>query len=367
MSAEKYIFFGCTKLTQPIGVCYVGVINARDLLRIAYADVRRIEARDVEKYLGIERPLSETRLKELRQYVGTIDATFPTSIILAVSSADAFYDEKTGRMGIRDDKKVAHIIDGQHRIASLDGYEGKKFQLNVTLFIEMELEDQAMVFATINLKQTKVSKSLVYDLYEFAKSRSPQKTCHNIARLLNKTENSPFKDKVKILGVATGKPQETLTQARFVENLIQLITNDAMRDRDLIKRGKKLEKAREADLARLVFRNLFIEEKDAIIARIIWNYFMAVEERWPRAWSEAKQGNILNRSNGFSALMRFLQYVYSKTYKPDDVPSVKQFGSVFKRIDIKEDEFNPDNYKPGTSGEKKLFEDLKEKSVMPKS
>ena len=140
-----------------------------------------------------------------------------------------------------------------------------------------------------------------------------------------------------------------------------------MRDRDSIKRGKKPEKAKEADLDRLVFRNLFVEEKDVIIARIIWNYFKAVEGRWPRAWSEVKQGNILNRSNGFSALMRFLPLVYSKTCKPDEVPPIEQFGSVFKMIDLKEDEFNPDNYKPGTSGEKRLFEDLKEKSVMSKS
>ncbi len=367
MSAEEYIFFGCTKLTQPIGVCYVGVINARDLLRIACADVRRIEARGVEKYLGIERPLSPTRVKELKQYVRTIDATFPTSIILSVSSTDAVYDEDTNTMRITDDEKVAHIIDGQHRIAGLEGYEDKEFQLNVTLFIDMELEDQAMVFATINLKQTKVSKSLVYDLYEFAKSRSPQKTCHNIARLLNKIEDSPFKDKIKILGVATGEPQETITQARFVDDLMKLITDDPMRDRDSIKRGKKPEKAKEIDLDRLVFRNLFLEEKDVIIARTVWNYFKAVEGRWPRAWLEVKQGNILNRSNGFSALMRFLPLVYSKICKPDEVPSIKRFGSVFEMIDLKEDEFNSNNYKPGTSGEKGLFEDLKKKSVMFKS
>lgn len=367
MSVEGYISFGCTKLTQPIGVCYVGVIDARDLLRIASADVRRIGDRDVGKYLGIERPLSPTRVKELKRYVRTIDATFPTSIILAVSSADATYYEKTNTMEIKDDKEVAHIIDGQHRIAGLDGYAGKEFQLNVVLFIDMELEDQAMVFATINLKQTKVSKSLVYDLYEFAKSRSPQKTCHNIARLLNKTENSPFKHKIKILGVATGKEKETLTQARFVENLMELITDDPMGDQDSIKRGKKPEKAKGIDLDRLVFRNLFLEEKDAIIARTVWNYFKAVEGKWPRAWSEAKQGNILNRSNGFSALMRFLPLVYSKICKPDEVPSIERFGSVFKMIDLKEDEFNPDNYKPGTSGEKGLFEDLKKKSAMFKS
>ncbi len=362
MSADKYVSFKCIKLAQPIGVFYIGVINSSDLLRIAYADIRRIEARDVEKYLGIQRPLSATRLKELREYVKTVDATFPTSIILAVSSEDAVYDEKTNIMRIRDDEKMAKIIDGQHRIAGLQEYLGEGFQLNVTLFIDMDLENQAMVFATINLKQTKVGKSLAYDLYEFTKSRSPQKTCHNIAKLLNKREDSPFKDKIKILGVATGKQEETITQARFVENLMKLVSGDPMRDRDLIKRGRKLKKAKGADLQRLVFRNLFVEDKDAIIARILWNYFKAVEERWPRAWSEVKQGNILNRGNGFSALMRFLPLVYNKICKPGEVPVMEEFRPVFARIDLKENEFNPDNYKPGTTGETRLLRDFKEKS-----
>src|SRR6266480_3447382 len=122
-----------------------------------------------------------------------------------------------------------------------------------------------MVFATINLKQTKVSKSLAYDLYEFTSSRSPQKTSHNIAKLLNTTEGSPFFNKIKILGLATGKKEESLTQATFVDRLMPYITKDKMEDRDLIKCGKKPSKANEEESTRLIFRNMFLEEQDAEI------------------------------------------------------------------------------------------------------
>jgi DGQHR domain-containing protein len=145
---EPEIRFHCIKVSQPIGTFYIGAIDAHDLHDVAFADVRRIEDRDVEQYLGIQRELNPARVKELQEYVQTVDATFPTSVIIAVSSDNVFFDELDSTMTIRRDPKVAHIIDGQHRIAGLgaDGYG--KFQLNVTVFVDMDLEDQAMVFDT---------------------------------------------------------------------------------------------------------------------------------------------------------------------------------------------------------------------------
>src|SRR2546427_7240262 len=145
-----HIDFSCIRVTQPIGTFYIGAIDARDLCQISYADVRRMQERDVDRYLGIQRELSSQRVNELRQYVETVDATFPTSIIIAVSSDDAVFDEPANAMRIRRDTGVAHIIDGQHRIEGLAEYVGDNFQLNVTVFVDMDIEDQAMVFATIN-------------------------------------------------------------------------------------------------------------------------------------------------------------------------------------------------------------------------
>ena len=217
MAKNNRISFSCIKSSQPIGDFYVGVIDAEALIDISYADLRRLKARDIEEFSGIQRPLSETRVAELQKYVNTVDASFPTGIILAISGSDAKFEKKNGMMHVTRRENVAKILDGQHRIAGLEEFRGDRFELSVTIFIDMDMEDQAMLFATINLKQTKVSKSLMYDLYDFAKTRSPQKTCHNIAKLLNSEPKSPFENKIKILGRATGKPHETLTQAAFVD------------------------------------------------------------------------------------------------------------------------------------------------------
>ena len=86
MTSANYIVFNCFEVQQPIGTFYVGIIASADLIKIAYSDIRRIEKRDVEKYLGIEREISPQRVKEIKEYVNNVDATFPTSIILAVDS-----------------------------------------------------------------------------------------------------------------------------------------------------------------------------------------------------------------------------------------------------------------------------------------
>ena len=361
---ERFIDFNCIKVIQPIGTFYIGAIDARDLYEISYADVRRMQERDVDNYLGIQRELSQTRVNELRQYVQTIDATFPTSIIIAVSPDNAVFDERTTTMRIRRDSGVAHIIDGQHRIEGLAEYINDDFQLNVTLFVDMDIEDQAMVFATINLKQTKMRKSLAYDLYEFTKTRSPQKTCHNIAKLLNSKEGSPFRKKIKILGLATGSPEESLTQATFVDRLMRHISRNPMHDRDVIKKGGQLRNVDGQDAKRLIFRNMFVEDRDALIVKILWDYFKAVENRWKEAWPRSYQGNILNRTTGFIALMRFLRPAYLSLVESDGSVSMEEFLSVFQRVQISDDDFSSERYKTGSGGEAQLYWDLMNQSEL---
>src|SRR5436309_3886810 len=166
------ITFRCLEVVQPIGTFYVGAMDSADLVAISYGDIRRLEQRDIEKYLGIERPLNNQRVDEIRKYVNTIDATFPTAVILAVKSEDAEFNEQLNAMSLTRHDGVAKIIDGQHRIAGLKSYVGPAFVVNVAIFVDMDIEDQATVFSTINLAQTQVGKSLVYDLYDYAKSRS---------------------------------------------------------------------------------------------------------------------------------------------------------------------------------------------------
>jgi DGQHR domain-containing protein len=367
----------CLRLRQPVGEFFIATIDSKTLCQITFSDVRRMENQDreFEQYLGIQRPLNPARVKDIAQYVNTIDACFPTAVILAINGNYAEYDEAAGQLILRNRRsdgaastplestRIAQVLDGQHRIAGLQAFQGQQFDVNVSIFIDMDVESQAYVFSTVNLAQTKVNKSLVYDLFELAKARSPQKTCHQIAVALNSYDKSPFYSKIKRLGTATnGIFTETLTQATFVEALIGYLTDDKVSDRDLYLRHKKPKLGEKS--SKLIFRSLFLQERDLEITDILFNYFGAVAERWPKAWDTGGEGLILNKTNGFKALMRFLKPAYlSLQWKDGEVVSKADFLKIFQKIDIAEDDFTVEQFKPGTSGESNLYKSFMELSA----
>ena len=154
MENTEYITIKCIEVTQPIGTFYIGAIDWYELMEIAWADIRRIireEKNEVEQYFGIQRELSPNRIKEIGEYVKNVDATFPSSIILAINSTfnekkgeshdesednesqeqiesesanlktydNIIFNKEKSEMKIRKDDRVAHIIDGQHRVFGL--------------------------------------------------------------------------------------------------------------------------------------------------------------------------------------------------------------------------------------------------------
>ena len=356
------------KVSQPIGDFYICSISASKLIEITYFDVRRvlIEERDVERYLGVQRPLNPKRVKEINDYANTKDACFPTAVIIAIPGKCAEINEDAGELIIsnyidtEDEgetvlfRNIARVLDGQHRLAGLEHFEGD-FDINVSIFVDADIADQGNIFSTVNLAQTKVNKSLVYDLSDLAKSRSPQKTCHNIAVTLDREKGSPFYKTIKRLGIATpGREGETLTQATFIEPLLNMVSDNPMRDRDTYLRKKRPIKISEQQLSKHPFQHLFVEEKDFEITDIMWNYFSAVRERWPIAWASRNKGFMLNRTNGYRALMKFLNYLFAEKFKPGEIPGQSEFLDILRQINLKNEDFNVDSFPPGSSGESTL-------------
>ncbi|NER10028.1 DGQHR domain-containing protein [Muriicola jejuensis] len=420
----KYIQLPFIEINQPIGTFYICSMSWKELLDISFADIRQIEKgsenkENIDNYLGIQRKISPNRIKEISQYVTNLDATFPTSIILHIRSRSLFYkgEEITNyddefleehaeeieerqnviietskcittekdsldlkRLKIVKDENVAKILDGQHRLEGLrqaiekEG-ELSQFDLNATIFVDLDLDDQAQIFSVINKAQTKVNKSLVYDLYEYANHPSPQKTAHDIIRVLNRSSKSPFYRKIKILGTASeeNKETETIAQATLAELIIDSISKDPMDDRDLLKRKSifktgGLKKTNDPKvLSRRIFRNLFIDDQTDVIYKIINNYYSAVASRWNHAWYNEPtiDRNILSKSTGVIALFRFLRYLYNKMGKRDELVSEKEFKNVFDGILLDDKDFTTDKFKPGSSGQSALFKTLVEKFENP--
>jgi DGQHR domain-containing protein len=385
MENNNYIKSNFIKISQPLGDFFIGKMRFEDLLKIAFADVRRIEKDEqtgYESYFGIQRKLSEKRVKEISEYVTTLDATFPSSILLAIDEysidlntlqvsddANIIFNEKNNCLEIKDEENIAHIIDGQHRVFGLKkaldkgglfSQKIKDFELVVTIFVNMDDENQALVFSTINKAHTKVNNSLVYDLFDLAKTRSPQRTVHNIVKLLNEREESPFKDKIKMLGFAEDTSRETIAQATLAELVLGYISKNAMLDRDYLKRGKSLEKYSGNDLKKYFLREWFINEEDAKIARLVWNYFKVVEEKWEIAWKDSTK--ILAKSTGIISLMRFLRDIVIHLDSVNRIITIEEFKEIFSKITIKDIELTNEEFKAGGVGQAKLYKRLKQEA-----
>jgi len=334
----KTIKLKALEVIQPIGKFYIGVVDAKTLREMTFSDVRRLEdetGRELDDFIGIQRPLSESRLKKIRQYVGGVDSTYPNSIIVSINDKDIEWNQDLGELHIdyADDSEknnLAKILDGQHRVAGFDNATEKfldedetqqDFQLLVTIFIDSDISTQANIFATVNLAQTKVNRSLVYDLESLAHARSPEKTCHDIAVLMNKSIG-PFHRRIKRLGVATpGLKNELITQASFVQRLLTLVSTDPKGDRNYylaqvkggaIAKRYDLENVSDNDYFKCPLRESFIENKDSVIASNMSNYFSAVEELWPKAWDKGNGDSSLNKTIGFFALMRVFRDILKR-------------------------------------------------------
>jgi hypothetical protein len=136
-----------------------------------------------------------------------------------------------------------------------------------------------------------------------------------------------------------------------------------MKDRDLLKRGQPLEPAPVNLRPTLIFREMFRAERDEDIALALWNFFGAAQRRWPYAWNTVEQGNILNRTTGFAALMRFLPVAYRDFGVQDSVPPMGFFELLFSKVDLRDSDFTPERFKPGSSGEAALARILIEQAT----
>ncbi|NNA53897.1 DGQHR domain-containing protein [Pseudomonas lactis] len=337
------------RVSQPIGEFYCSVMKAKDLHEISFSDVRHLEREQTSEgfdtYLGIQRDLKPERVKKINEYIHAVDATFPNSIIIAID--ERYISIVDGYMWIEysdyQKGKVAKILDGQHRLAGFEGTdycynspsgEKKDFELLVTIFVEADQHTQAQVFTMVNQNQTKVNRSLVYDLESLALARSPTKTAHQIASLLNSKKDSPFYQRIKRLGLKTdGIKTELITQAAFVESLVKLISRKPSVDRDILlgrkknffgMRNRELPDMQEIDFKRLPFRKSFAGEEDSVIAANIYNFFSAVKSVWPNSWRFDNKQSVLNKTVGLMALMRLLRDIYN-----DKVASGKfEYGGV---------------------------------------
>lgn len=278
------------EVTQPIWTFYVAKITPKELKRISKDNLSRYE--DLEE--GIQRWLSKERQKEIKKYINdNPDATFPNSFIIAVSNETKIKDWK---IFIPNRENEAYILDWQHRLSWFDDTE-ENFEIIISIFIDIEIFDQAMIFATINWKQAKVDKSLVYDLFELSNKRSYEKVSHDIVKLLNENKTSAWYKLVKMLW----KWDWIISQSAMVEAYIKLFDN-------------------------WVLKSFYDSEQDWKIYKILENYFNTIKEVFPEQFW--KKDYILCKTTWFNALIKIFSKLYNIA-KENNTTLTREFFITF--------------------------------------
>jgi DGQHR domain-containing protein len=288
MKKIKYL-----KIEQPIGTFYLTSMEAATLAKVATVE-RRNENPD-----AVQREQSVSRIKEIAKYCGESDATFPTPIIIAVKEdADVRIDEDY--ILFNEDEVLGEVIDGQHRLEGLKASNYlTKFQMPVVLMFDLYPSQKAYVFSIINSKQTRVNMSLIYDLFALSDKRSPYKTCHETARALNIDKESPFYNRLKMLGKKEeSQDLASLSQGTFIKYLMELISKNPDDDTRKIKKGEQIEPNEK-----LPFRQYFIDNQDPVIFKILLNLFNGVKDAFEEEWNNPNQ-YIISKPIGFGSVIK---------------------------------------------------------------
>lgn len=310
------------KITQPIGSFYMTSIKASELIKIVKV-IPRSESND-----GVQRDLSVKRVSELADFCHDADAAFPTAIIISVlSDSNIKIDEEHSEFEIDENECVGNVIDGQHRLAGLmKSGKADEFELPVVFMFNLTIEEEAYVFSVINSKQTTVSSSLIFDLFGLSSVRSPQRTAHEIARSLNMRKDSPFYERLKMLGKKEENQENaTLSQGTFVKTLLALIcTPKEMELRPML---EGLELDPKIDMP---FRRFYILKRDDMILKVLMNCFNAVKDVFPEYW-RSPNNNILWKSTGFGGIIKSLNDLILLGIK-DKTLTKDFFVQCFKRL-----------------------------------
>ena len=354
---KDFIFILCQKVVQPIGALYVGALSWQSINKIALVHPRIFLGYDDkgdEIYAGIQRELSPERQKEISKYITDVDATFPTAILLNIpiekvltlpvelSNVINFEDIDTELI----DKEfssvvseihsvsieltwlifpyregIAQIIDGQHRMSGFkDALDDFLFDLPVTFFFNQDIAKQAEMFAIINGKQTRVTPSLVYDLFGISPQRSPYTVASKVVKLLNESAQSPLKQSIKILGKSNTSYIGSITQSAVAKIIIDLMCGDAKQaeeDKRLLRRKESLPDLPTMTSKKAVLRRYFITEKDEVVFKVLLNFFIAVEKVFPIEWT--KPDSVLKKTIGFTALTRVMSLMIEEGLKAGDL------------------------------------------------
>ncbi|WP_137165416.1 DGQHR domain-containing protein [Salinimonas lutimaris] len=355
------------KFNQPLGTFYVFKMNASDLESVSYSSRAKYKKSGYlnnvfSPITGTQRDLDDRREEEIARFVNSVECAIPNSIVLGANMSEdgrltkedeRWYatedDNGVCKVVIPSKKKLASIIDGQHRLAGCLLSDRKNIELLVAAYLDLPLPYQAYLFASINGNQKKVPRSLAYELYGFGSDDedrvlwSPEKLAVSLVRKLNFDDNIEYitnnKSKLyhKILLGAQYSESDNgfLSLAALVDSILSLITSNPKKDRDVILhyRNKKGRLQLESN-HKIPLREEYIKGNDDEIERVIFDFVDVVFDS-----SRFDKSSYLYKTIGVQSLFSLLKRYLISSSKPFKKTEFESFCFPVWNVDFKNDYF----------------------------
>jgi len=204
-------------------------------------------------------------------------------------------------------KNALLVIDGQHRVRGLEESLEEirtNYDLVISFIIGYDRATIAKLFYTINYTQKSVNKSQLYHLTgEFSKELSEVSFMHEVVKVLNELEKSPFFKRIKMLGIVPSdiNPEEknmlTISQAFLIDYLVPTI-------------NEKSKNSIYQPIFLYYFKN---EEFQIEIIRFIIKYFNAIKNLLPQQWINPEV-SIIVRTISIGAFLRTMHFLFVQIF-----------------------------------------------------
>ena len=347
------------EVKQPMGTFYCASIPVKHLLEVCFSDSMQadIDSSGLIKLHGTQRVVKEDRLKQISEYINRTDSAFPNSIILAANyteSGNTLEDlENRDRWQIIQEdqglfliiptqKKLAAIIDGQHRLFAFAKADRSRLEMELlcSIYLDLPKPYQAQIFAIINSTQRAVDKSLTYELYgynindEDSSIWSPDKLSVFLTRKLNLDPESPLRSHIKIAPIMGKELENSISKinwnvstAVIVEGILKLISTNPRKDSNKLFESRKPNRTDLTD-DKSPLRRLYIEQNDGVLYKLLVNFLTACKHTF---WANATSDSYILKTVGIQAQFDILKKISQDALYKDQRISVAYFEELLEK------------------------------------
>lgn len=284
---------------------YMFTLRADELL--AVADISRVARDDAGELIGYQRPEVRKHVQNILDYLNQEggQVLLPNAIILSLASTTVFQqvrgpkvDDGLGEAGTlmiplpkAGQPKPAWIVDGQQRAMALSRCKRKDFPIPVCAFVADDVDTQREQFLRINTTKP-LPRGLISELLPKVDTLLPanlaaRKAPAALCELLNRDPESPFYGLIRRSSVKGGAKTSVVADTVIIQVLHDSFSN--------------------ASGCLFSYRNIATGETDfASIRKLLFIYWHAVKEAFPRAWGIPATQSRLMHGAGLRAMGKLM-------------------------------------------------------------